>query len=102
MAKMIVFGGMNGYVPVKDNSHGGVDLGKAFNDDLVDTIGIEEYGWAQVKDEGWADSKTGEYWIEKSHLKAVVVPPTPEPEPTGDWVQYDQKWEGGKYFLKKV
>jgi hypothetical protein len=103
--EMEVYGGMNGYVPVKDNSHGGVDLGRAANGLRVWWFNEtpEEYGFVQiayVAGSDWTKSSTSEYWVEKSHLKAVV-PVTPPPAPAGEWVEYHYRIEDGKLYLKK-
>ena len=96
-----VFGGMNGYVPVKSNSHGGLDLLRVTNGVKVTQITSipAEVGYVQLlKEDFWPPSETKEYWIELSHLKAVA----PAPEPSGEWVAYDVKLEGGKLYLKKA
>jgi hypothetical protein len=42
------------------------------------------------------------FWADFSHFEVVEDEPEPPPdEPVADWVAYDQKWEGGKYWLKK-
>ena len=76
-----IVGGMNGYVPVKSDSHGGVDLGRAMNGKevykIVD-VPIEQ-GYVQVDKRIITDlenikvSPTGEYWVENSHLEKVVI-----------------------------
>jgi hypothetical protein len=99
-----VVGGEKGYVPVKSNSHGGLDVTKAYNDEIVQEIVSipPEFGYAQVvRKVNWPVSGTGEYWIEKSHLEAVVEP-EPEPEPEGEWEAYSYRLEDGKLFLKKL
>ena len=97
-----VIGGEKGYVPVKSNSHGGTDVTKAYNDEVVLEITsiLPEEGYAQVtKKAEWPASDTGEYWIEKTHLSPVV---DPEPPPDGEWVEYSYRMEDGKLFLKKL
>lgn len=41
-------------------------------------------------------------WIKSTHVVEETAMPPPQPEPTGEWVEYDQKWEGGKYYLRVV
>lgn len=99
-----VYGGEKGYVPVKSNSHGGIDVGKAYNGDIVTVITSipAEYGYAQVtKESDWVTSDTREYWIETSHLKPAIDP-LPDPEPSGEWKEYHYRIEDGKLFLKEA
>jgi hypothetical protein len=88
-ATCTVVNGMNGYVPVYSNSHGGLVLGKAYNLKTVywiTNVPIED-GFVQVDKRIVADlspeikvSETGQYWIEKTHLQESVTPPVVECE----------------------
>jgi hypothetical protein len=99
-----IVGGEKGYVPVKSNSHGGVDVTKAYNEDYVlENISMPpEFGYAQVtKKAEWPASETGEYWIEKSHLAPFLDEPDPVVEGEGkDFEVLAERWEtGGKRIL---
>jgi hypothetical protein len=77
-----VVNGEKGYVPLKSNSHSGIDLAKLINGSQVYKITniAKEYGYVQLDERIISDfsgvvvSPTGQYWIEDSHLEPVVMP----------------------------
>lgn len=86
-----VYGGMNGYIPIKSDSHGGIDLGHALNGLIVYKLleKPKEYGYVQVdariiqdsaaKGETVNVSPNGQYWVEEDgHLRPVETPPPPD------------------------
>ena len=103
--KMKVVKGIKGYIPVKDNSHGGTDLGRITNGVEVEmyTDRPEENGWVQIKQE-FASPTTKENWVMREHLEELVLEPEPQPEPApeGEWEAYEYKFENEKLWLKKA
>ncbi len=103
--KMRVVKGIKGYIPVKDNSHGGVDLGRITNGAEVEmyTDRPEENGWVQIERK-FASPTTKENWVMREHLEELVPEPEPQPEPApeGEWVAYEYKFENEKLWLKKA
>lgn len=93
-----VVGGQNGYVPVYSNSHGGLPLGKAYNEKIVYQITStpEEYGYVQLDARVVQDlapeikvSETKQYWIEKTHLVDVIINPPATQTKKFKLVNYD-------------
>jgi hypothetical protein len=105
--KMIVVKGQKGYIPVKDNSHGGVDLGRVTNGKEVEiyTDRPEEFGWVQIV-KLFDSPVTHENWVMKDHLAELTPEPQPEPEqdltPDGEWEAYEYKFENEMLWLKKT
>lgn len=109
MAKVLclVQRGQKGYVPLRSNSHGWVDLANIPNDTeiwkLTDTE--EENGHSRVEyyeGAAWPKSPTGEYWMLTEKLDVVPVDPEDDGGECYEVVEEVTNRDGHFLWLKKI